>query len=109
LLSRSPLSAQARMAPSRPSGADKEQQAVEQSGGSHEGGSGPGLGGPPDDRANFAARRHLLVSSTGPRGLSEPEPTLRFTEIGAGSQVGWQSSALTGAEAALSTRFLRMS
>jgi len=47
-----PLSAQAQ-APSRPSGAGKQQEPAE-----NEGGRGPGLRSPPDHRASLVARRH---------------------------------------------------
>src|SRR5439155_16749846 len=52
-----PLSAQAQ-APSRPSGADKQQEPAE-----NQGSIRPGLKGPRSDRANQMARRHCPKSS----------------------------------------------
>ena len=55
---RRPLSAQAQ-APSRPSGDAKEQEPAQT-----EGSAGPGLAGPPVDRANIAADRHRFPRLT---------------------------------------------
>src|SRR6476620_10390921 len=57
-----PLSAQAQ-APSRPSGADKQQEPAE-----NQGSIRPGLNGPRSERANHMARRHCPQYS-----LSEPQ------------------------------------
>ena len=56
MLGPNPLSAQAQ-APSRPSGADKQQEPAE-----NEGSSRPGLTGPRSDRADVVARRHCQKS-----------------------------------------------
>jgi len=54
-----PLSAQAQM-PSRPSGADKEQEPA-----ANEGSVGQGLVGPPVGRADIASRRHRFRPADG--------------------------------------------